>query len=71
MGVIFTHHLTHAVCSLAVRVIGSITHFVHAEQNAAMNRFESVTDIGQCARHYDRHRIVDIGRLHFIFNIDL
>ena len=38
--------------------------FIHRIQDAAVNRFQAIPDIRQCARHDDGHRIVDVGIFH-------
>ena len=61
MGVIVTHDLAHSLGGFLERLVGIVAHLVHTEKHTAVNRFESVTHIGQGTRHYNRHRIIDVG----------
>ena len=42
----------------------------HIVEDAAVYGLQSVAHVGQCARDDDRHRVVDIRRLHLLFDID-
>ncbi len=35
-----------------------------------MNWFESVPDIWKCSGNNNRHRIIDVGASHFLFNVN-
>ena len=71
MRVIFTHHLTDGVSRLLMGLVGGIAHFVHTEKHTTVNGLHAVAHVGKGARHNHRHRIVDVGRFHLVFNIDL
>ena len=43
---------------------------VHIEKDSTMNRFQTISNIGQCTRYDDRHRVVDVGLLHVVLDID-
>ena len=71
VGVELTEHVTDYTGALTrgfVRV--EIQLGAHIVKYATMHGLQSVSDIGQRTRHYDRHRIVDIGGLHLLFEID-
>ena len=71
MRVILTHDFTHGIGGFLARLVAVVSHLVHAVQHTAVNGLHAVADVRQGARHYHRHRIVDVGRLHFVFDIDL
>ena len=42
----------------------------HIVEDAAVYGFQAVPHVGKRPRHDDRHRVVDVGRLHLLFDID-
>ncbi|MEY4109960.1 MAG: hypothetical protein RLZZ46_314, partial [Bacteroidota bacterium] len=44
--------------------------FIHSEQDATVNGLESVAHIRESAGNDHRHRIIDVGRFHFLFYVD-
>ena len=71
VGVELTQHITHDTRRLTGRLIRIEIKFgTHIVQNTTMNRLQTITHIGQCTRNDNRHRVVDIGRLHLLFDID-
>ena len=71
MRVVLTQHLAHDSSRLLVRTIGQNAKVKHAIQYAAMHRLQAVANIRQCTAHNDRHRIIDVSRLHLIRDVDL
>src|SRR5512133_3016163 len=71
MWMIFTEHFTHDTGRLLVSRIRADAHVVHSVQNASLHGLESVTRIGQGARHDHAHRIIEIRLLHFLVNVYL
>ena len=66
-----TEHITHDTSRLTVRLIRVEVQFVaHIVKNTTMNGFEAVAYIGQGTRNDYRHRIVDVGRFHFLLDVD-
>ena len=49
---------------------GVVAALMHGVQDAAVDGFQAVPHIGQGALHNDTHGIVDIGFLHFLFDVD-
>ena len=71
VGVELTEHVTDDTRRFTVRFVGVEVQLVaHIVEDTAVNRFESVADIRQCARNDNRHRIVDVGLLHLVFDVD-
>ncbi len=70
MGMVLAHDVTDDSGALARGLVGIQAHLLHGVQNAAVNRLQSVTDIGQGATDDHRHRIVEIRLLHLLFDID-
>ena len=66
MGVELTHHLTHDTGALLGLTAVTEAHIVHAEQDAALDRLESVPGIRESTGNNHRHRIVDVCRAHFV-----
>ena len=64
VGVVATHDLAHEVCGLAVGAVPLIAASLGSVENAAVDRFQAVADIGQGARDDDRHGVVQIGLAH-------
>src|SRR6185437_15903838 len=56
--------------ALAGGAIGRKTHLVHAIENAAMNGFQAVANIGKGASHDYAHGVIEVRTLHFVFDID-
>lgn len=67
---VLTHNLTDTVGRFLVSAVRRIAHFVHSEEHTAVYRLQTVSDIREGSRHYNRHRVVDVGALHLVFNID-
>ena len=70
MGVVLSQHLAHYGGRLAVACVVEHAHVVHGIKYAALYRLQTIPDIGQRARHDDRHGIVDIGCLHSSFDVN-
>ena len=71
MRVIVTHHFTDDLSGFPVGSSRCDAHVLHAIQHTALHRFEAVAHIGKGTRHDDRHRIVDVSRLHLVLKVDL
>ncbi len=71
MGMVIAHDLAHDLGGLAVRPIGGEAHLVHAEEDATMDRLESVADVGQRAPHDHAHRVIQVRRFHLVFDRDV
>ena len=70
MGMIFTDDIADETSRFFVRFIPGIAHVVHGVKHAAVDRFESVTHVGQSAADDDAHGIVHEGLAHLVFDID-
>ena len=70
VGVVPTQNGTDGVGALAVSLVGRQPVFVHGIENAAMDRFQSVTDVWQRTFHDDRHGVVEERFPHFVFQVD-
>src|SRR5579864_8128483 len=70
MGVVFAHYIADDAGALAGGAIGRETHLLHGVENAAMDRLQSVADVGQRTADDDRHRVVEIRAAHLVFNVD-
>ena len=56
--VIFSHCVADNTCTLLIRLVRTVIHLVHGEENTALYRLQTVTNIRQSTRNNDRHRII-------------
>ncbi len=68
--VIFTHDVADDAARLAIRPPGDIAGFLAGVENAAMDRLQTVADIGQRARHDHAHRVIEVAGLHLLDDRD-
>ncbi len=71
VGMVLTQYLTDNSGRFLMRLVGGITQFRHTKKNTAVHRLKAVTHVGQRPRNNNRHRVIDVRRLHFIFDINL
>ena len=67
MGVVLTDHVTDDTGGFLISPIPIIVKLMHREQNATMNRLQTVPHVGQGSAHNDAHGIVQIGPTHLVF----
>ena len=65
MGVIFTHDVADDTSAFHMRLGRKHVGFLHAEDDAALDGFETIADIGDGAADDNRHRVVEEGRADF------
>jgi hypothetical protein len=70
MGMIFLQTLTHDSGTFTVALVVLEALCVHRVENAAVHRFQPVTDIRQGAANDHRHGIIEIRPPHLFFNVD-
>ncbi len=70
VGMVVARSVAGDLGALAVRAPRGEAQVVHGDQDAALRRLQAVAAVGQRARHDDRHRVVEIRRLHFLFEED-
>jgi hypothetical protein len=70
VGMVFADHVTDDARRLFVGLVVVVAEFLHRVQDAAVHRLETVADVGQRSTHDDAHRVVEIGLLHLVFEID-
>jgi hypothetical protein len=68
---VFTDHVADDACRLLVRAIPLVAKLAHRVQHSAVDGLEPVTDVGQGAAHDHAHRVIEIGLLHLVFEIDV
>ncbi len=68
--VIFTHHVADDTRRFAVGAARDIAAFKRRIEDAAVDRFQAVAHVGQRAADDDAHRIIEVGRLHFVDDVD-
>src|SRR5439155_11723727 len=68
--VVVTHDVADDAGALDVATVRPQTGVVHRVQHPAMDRLEPVADIRQRATHDHAHRVVDVGVLHLLLDVD-
>ena len=68
--VVFAEDITHYARGFFVGFVPVVAGFVHGVEDAAVHRFEAVTDIGEGAADDDAHGVVQIGAFHPRFKAD-
>ncbi len=70
MRVIVAHHVADDLGALAVRPAGDKAAFLAGKQDAAVNRLQTVANIGKGAADDHAHRVIEVTGLHFIDDVD-
>ena len=70
MGMVFAHHFSNDSGALPRAAIRQQTHLLHRVEDSAVDRLQSVANIGERAANDHRHRIVEVRPLHLLFDID-
>ena len=68
--VVFANHVAHDTGRFLIWTIPFIPKVVHSVQDAAMDRLQPVTDIGQRSTNNHTHGVVHIGLPHLLLDID-
>ena len=64
---IFTQNFTDHTCAFFVRFIMCKPQFMHTVQYTTVHRLQTISYIRQCTRYNNRHGVVEIRLLHFVF----
>ena len=70
VGVVVAHDVADDLGRLGVLLVELEAHLLHAVEDAAMDGLEAVADVGQGAADDDRHRVVEVGAAHLLFDVD-
>ena len=71
VGVELTEHVADDTCRLTGGFVGvEVELRAHIVENTAVYGFQAVAHVGKGARDDHRHRVVDVRRLHLLFDID-
>ena len=68
--VVLSKHFPDHARALLVTGAGGQAQVAHAVQYAPMHGLQPVADVRQRPAYNHRHRIIDVGRLHFLLDID-
>ena len=71
MGVIVPHDLADDLGGFAVGPVVDQAHLVHAVEDPAMDRLQSVPDVRQSSTNDHAHRVIHVGRAHLVLDGDL
>ena len=69
VGMVVLEHLAHDAGALVVGPVVEQALAQHRVEDPALHGLEAVAGVGQRARDDDRHRIVDVGRLHDVGDV--
>ncbi len=69
VGMEFAEDFADNLGALAGGAVGRKAHLAHAEQNAPVDGLEAVANVRQGASHDHAHGVIDIGPLHFVFDV--
>ena len=64
--VILTHHVADDAGGLHVFLVRRMAVLVHRKEDAPMHRLETVTRVGQRARHDHAHGVIEVAALHLL-----
>ena len=70
VGVVLAHDVAGHTGALDGRAVGPGAEVVHAPEDPAVHRLESVPGVGQRPRDDDRHRVVQEGAFHLLLDLD-
>ena len=70
MGVVLTQDLTDDARRFFIRLGRSHARLEHGVEYSTMHGLKSVSNVGDGARHYDAHCIIDIRELHLAFEMN-
>ena len=68
--VVVAHHVADDLGALAIGTPGDEAAFLAGEQDASVDRLQTVAHIGKRARHDHAHRVIEIAGLHLIDDVD-
>src|SRR5690606_20356028 len=68
--VVVTHHVADDPGALVVAAVGPEPGVVHRVQDTAVHRLQPVTHVRQSPRHNHAHRVIDVGVLHLLLDVD-
>ena len=71
MGMVLTQHITHAGSGFLEGFVGGQAAFVHGVENPAVYRLQAVPHIGQGPAYNDAHGVLNVGLLHFVYQLGL
>ena len=69
VGVVRAQHRADGIGRLAVGMGGVVAALVHGEQDAPVDRFQAVPDVGQGPGDDDRHGVIQKGGLDLFFDV--
>ena len=70
MRVVLTEHLAYHARAFLIRFVARVADAHHSVKNTAVHGLEAVAHVGQRTGHNHRHRIVDVGGLHLLLDVD-
>ncbi len=68
MRMILTHDIAHDAGGFSVGLVVGVALFVHAKEDAPVNRLQPVTNVGERARDDDAHGVIEIRAPHLLFD---
>ena len=69
--VVLADHVAHDARALLVGLVPVVAELAHRVQHTAVNRLQTVANVGQRATHDHAHRVVEVRLLHLVFEVDV
>ncbi len=67
---VFLEHLADGAGALAMRLVRVEAQLRHGIEDATVDGFEAVADVGQGARHDHAHGVIEVRAAHLVFDVD-
>lgn len=64
------HRVRDGSCGLDVAALWAIAVVVHRVDDAAVDGFHAVANLGESTSNDDAHGVIDVARLHFFLDVD-
>ena len=71
MGMVFTDHVADHAGRLLVGLVEIIAQHAHCEKHAPVDGLEAVSHVRKGPAHDHAHRVIEVGPLHLVFQVDL
>ena len=71
VGVILADHVTDDTGRLLVWLVPVVAELPHCVEDAAVDRLETVPNVGQGPAHDHAHGVIEVGLFHLVFEIDV
>ena len=70
VGMVLTDDIPDDPRRFLVGLVPAVPHLAHGEEDPAVDRLQAVPDVGDRPADDDAHRVVHVGLLHLVFDVD-